>query len=147
MAFQAYRVRKPFQWGVWRFAPKNTAAGTCGCECPTPQELRGGCCTQQTGTGCRCGQTACGCNCGIPVEVYVGDIWLIEESHDRKDMMLAQRFATYDASIPPVETLLKEDYYRRQVDPELLQAEQARQRDGQAKQRQRSLAGAASGGR
>lgn len=104
--YQAFRVRKRFNWRGWIFAP---AAGECECH----NEGAQGCnafsqCTGVLASSCGCQGSVCRCDCGIPREKYAGDIWLVEEGHPRLEMMMARRFAISDASIPPVEELLKD---------------------------------------
>ena len=102
--FEAYRVRRSFQWRGWQYAPP----GACNCACD---------CAHQIGSGCKCRQNHCDCDCGIPREFYAGDIVLVEDGHPRKEMMLAQRFFVGDASIPPVEELLKKSEFSRLIVP------------------------------
>ena len=99
--YTTYRVRKRFQWGGWEYAPR----GGCDCGCEG--------CTGQVGTGCQCRETICRCACGIPAETYAGDIWIVQAGHPRLEVMMANRFASGDASIPPVDELLKEERFKR----------------------------------
>jgi len=105
--YEAYRVRSSFQWGSWQYAP----AGDCGCGCGPERQ-----CTGQAGTGCICHDTACHCHCGIPRESYGGDIWIVQERHPHKDMILGRHRATADLSILDIDTLLKDPQYARLVD-------------------------------
>lgn len=98
---EAYRVRKQFGWDGWTFAPKSPDGG-CKCDCDTVPRSK---CTGQVGSGCVCGTNSCHCPCGVQPEVYAGDVWLVPAGHPRKDHMLAQRFATYDAGLPSVQEL------------------------------------------
>jgi len=121
MAYEAYRVRKRFQWRGWEFAPP----GDCDCGRSVEPPAKPGdepvqtCphCTGQVGTGCGCRHTICRCACGIPATTFGGDIWLVEAGHERKAMLLLHRFAIGDASIPPVDELLKDPRYSRLVTP------------------------------
>lgn len=54
----------------------------------------------------------------LPRERCGGDIWLVEAGHPRKAQMLTQRFAAYDAAIPPIDELLKSDVKRTLEQPE-----------------------------
>lgn len=102
---EAYRVRKNFQWDGWIYAPQ----GGCKCGC---DELDGSGCTGVVGTGCNCHDT-CHCDCGIRANLYGGDVWFVDEGNPRKEMMLAHRFATYDSSLPPTDSLLEQDEYKK----------------------------------
>ncbi len=84
--YEVYRVVKPFRWGGWHYGPRHVKASV----------------NPETGE-----QEACAC------QEYAGDIWFILAGHPRKDAMLAQRFAVYDASIPAAEELLKEPQFKR----------------------------------
>ena len=101
VSYEAYRVRKKFGWRGWTFTPQGPCACGCGAECKG-----------QAATGCHCPDKDY-CVCGIDPLVYGGDIWLVEQAHPRKDIMLGGRFAVGDASIPPVEELLKDPQYAR----------------------------------
>ena len=103
--YRAFRVHKRFQWGGWEYA----TPGACNCGCER--------CSGEVGTGCGCRNTSCRCSCGIPSATYGGDIWVVPEGHPRLEVMLANRFATYDASIPIVDDLLKEDRFSRLLAP------------------------------
>jgi len=114
MSYEAYRVRKRFGWGGWEFAP----AGDCQCsqEANSPCQESG--CAGQVGTGCKaCPPEVCRCACNIPIERYGGDVWIVQAGHPRKDIMLANRFAVGDASLPPVEELLKQIEFQRLLQP------------------------------
>lgn len=74
-------------------------------------------CSHEAGATCKCRDTACQCACGIPRKTYAGDIWIVEAGHPRKEMMLAQRFATGDASLPSVDELMQEERYKRLIVP------------------------------
>ena len=103
---EAYRVRKRFQWRGWEFAP----SGECGCGCPG--------CSGQVGSGCQaCPQGVCRCACNIPPETYGGDIWLVEAGHPRKEILLLQRFAISDVSIPLVDELMSKAEFARLLAP------------------------------
>ena len=106
MAYEAYRVRKRFNWRGWIFAPHDND-GQCQCGHEGVQ----GCnafhqCMGRIASSCGCKSSICRCDCGIPRERYGGDIWLVEEGHPRKAAMLASRFAVYDSGISPVDNLL-----------------------------------------
>lgn len=107
---EAYRVRKNFQWDGWVFAPKGPD-GTCKCGCSPDIGCKG-----MVGSGCRCADTACHCDCGIRPDSYGGDVWFIDEGNPRKEIMLDHRFATYDASLPSVETLKTQKEYKKLFD-------------------------------
>lgn len=111
---EAYRVRKRFGWRGWIYAPNE---GPCQCG----HEGAQGCnafsqCTGVVASSCSCKDSVCRCDCGILRERYAGDIWLVEEGHPRKAAMLASRFATYDASILPIDDLLKEKKIARTLE-------------------------------
>jgi len=110
---EAYRVRKNFQWDGWIFAPKGPSGE---CKCPCVQEDIG--CVGLVGQDCMCKDTACHCDCGIPSESYGGDVWFVDPGNPRKETMLEHRFATYDAGLPSVDTLLKDEEYKRLLDPD-----------------------------
>lgn len=74
-------------------------------------------CCHEVGSGCVCRQTICRCSCGILPEQYGGDIWLVEDRHPRKEIMLAHRFAIGDSSIPSVDELLREEKYKALLAP------------------------------
>lgn len=112
MAMESYRVRKPFNWDGWYFAPKGPN-GECKCECAE----NGFKCTEQVGSDCPCANTSCHCSCGIQSDRYAGDIWFVMEGHPRKSTMLESRFATGDPSIGNTDELLKEDRYSRLLNP------------------------------
>lgn len=86
MAFEVYRVRKPFRWRGWHFGPTHT----------------------QNSVSPETGRME-PCNCGE----YAGDIWLVESGHPRKEAMLTQRFVVGDASLPSADELLKETRFAR----------------------------------
>ncbi len=113
MTYEAYRVRKPFDWRGWGFAPKDYCK--CGATSGT-EDCEG--CTGEVGSGCiACPPEACRCPCHIEPERYGGDIWIVEPGHPRKEMMLASRYAIYDASIPPIDELMKLEEYSRLIEP------------------------------
>ena len=104
--FEAYRAMKTFQWDGWYLAPNKP----CNCGCPS--------CTNQTATSCpSCSGTSCHCRCSLKQATYGGDVWLVMAGHSRKDMMLANRFATYDASLPPIDELVNDPQYSRLLRP------------------------------
>ncbi len=110
MAYEAYRVRKSFGWNGWMFAPDGKCpCGRNGSNCVN--------CTEKVGMDCICHDTSCHCDCGIRSEQYAGDIWLVQEGDGRKEMMLANRFATGDASIKRVDELMEEDHYQQVTEP------------------------------
>ena len=102
--FEAYRVLKPFDWHGWGFAPKDAcvcgeASGSSDCED----------CTGIVGSGCKaCPPDACRCPCHILPERYAGEIWIVEEGNPRKEGMLERRYAVGDASLPPIDELMKD---------------------------------------
>jgi len=102
---EAYRVRKNFQWDGWIYAPR-PESGECKCDCG--EENR---CTGMVATGCVC--SGCRCDCAIKTHLYGGDVWFVDENNPRKEMMLAHRFATYDSSLPPTDSMLEQDEYKR----------------------------------
>jgi len=105
---EAYRVRKNFQWDGWVFAPQGQD-GECKCGCGPERDCKG-----LVGKGCICHDTACHCDCGIREDQYGGDVWFVNDGNERKDVMLAHRFATYDAGLPDtVDEMLKQDEYKR----------------------------------
>lgn len=104
--YEAYRVRKKFGWRGWTLAPQ----GACDCGCGAADHE----CKGQVATGCQCPDKDY-CACGIDPLFYGGDIWLVEAAHPRKEIMLAGRFAVGDASILPVEELLKQPKYARLI--------------------------------
>lgn len=112
--YEAYRVRRRFQWRGWEYAP----SGPCQCSQEENAEGRGDCkdlgCTGEVGTGCKaCYMERCRCACNIPVERYGGDVWIVEEGHPRKDMILGQRLAIKDVTLSPADELVKEEQYSR----------------------------------
>lgn len=112
--YEAYRVRRRFQWRGWEYAP----GGQCECSKQVDNEGKGSCeafgCTGEVGTGCEaCYMDRCRCACNIPPERYGGEIWIVESGNPRKEMILRQRFAVGDVSIPPVDELLKDEKYSR----------------------------------
>ena len=101
---ESYRVRKQFQWDGMYYAPTGPS-GECPCQCK-----KGGLkCTHMVGTGCECATTSCHCSCGIKQAMYGGDVSLVEEGHPRKEHMITQHFATYDATLPSVDELINQD--------------------------------------
>lgn len=126
MGYEAYRVKKRFQWRGWEFAPPGK------CECSTQMHaaarvddrgklvdgnacIENGC-TGKVGTGCKaCPPEACRCACNIPKETYAGDTWIVEDGHPRKEHMLLNRFAVYDDSLDPVEELMKQEKFSQLV--------------------------------
>ena len=49
------------------------------------------------------------------VQFRAGDVWVVEEGHPNKDAILRLRYATYDASIPSVDELMKDERFARLV--------------------------------
>ena len=113
--YEAYRVFKRFQWRGWEYAPEGR------CQCSTQANPDGNACVEngckkKAGSGCTaCPPEACRCACNIPVATYAGDIWPVEAGHPRKEHMLANRFATYDDSLPPIDELMKDEKISRLV--------------------------------
>lgn len=106
---EAYRVRKEFQWDGLYYAPKG-AAGECQCPCSQHAEMG---CTHLVGTGCSCRDRSCRCSCGIKSGQYGGDVWMVEPGHPRKEHIIVHHFATYDASLPSIEEIQKEQPRRQ----------------------------------
>ena len=104
---QAFRVRKSFTWGGWHFQPEAEKQcqchGTCGNDA----------CTDKNGSGCSCDARSCRCSCRVPANIFAGDIWLAEERNPRVEVMLNNRFAVPDASLPSMDVLLAEEKYTR----------------------------------
>ena len=110
---EVFRARKDFYWDGWGYAPN----GSCGCACWLERDKTPTNCTGVTGTGCECHDTSCHCRCGIPMGRYAGDIFLINEAHPLKEIMLETRNIVYDASIPSAEVLLDKPEYQRLLTP------------------------------
>lgn len=102
---EAYRVRKEFQWGGMIYAPKGPS-GECKCPCSQHADLK---CSHLVGTGCNCRNRSCRCSCGIKQEQYAGDVWMVEDGHPRKEHIINNHFATYDASLPSVDELMNQN--------------------------------------
>lgn len=84
--FEAYKVMVPFQWGNDHMAPGDSVM------------IRQG--EDENGKGIYVGETRC-C-CGKLTEEcpnFVGDVWVVEAGHPRKEAMLAVRSAIYDSSL------------------------------------------------
>lgn len=113
MSLEVYRVRKPFQWDGWHYAPAVSCkqmAGGCACA----PKAGGGVCTAKPGSGCACRAAArCTCVCGVAPELFGGDLWIVQAGHPRREHMITQRFVSYDASVPSPDVLAKEPKYRR----------------------------------
>lgn len=122
--YEAYRVRKTFQWDTWEYAPSGSP-----CACQHEQSCSPDICTGRPGTTCACPELGCRCACRIPEWRYGGDIWIVEAGHPRKDAMLSARFAVYDSTIPDIDTLLQDERYAR-----LLQSPQ----EGETRRRERA---------
>ena len=61
------------------------------------------------GSGCiACPPEACRCPCHIEPERYGGEIWIVEAGHPRKDIMLANRYATGDPSLSSIDMLMED---------------------------------------
>lgn len=110
MGFETYRVRRPFQWDGWQYAP----AGACSCGCSAERESK---CSGQVGSDCVCAHTSCHCACGVAAEQYAGDVWIVLEGHPRKEMMLGSRYAVSDGAIPSADLLLQNPEYKRLLKP------------------------------
>ena len=108
---EAYRVRRNFSWDGWVFAPKGEY-GECSCGCGTERNCKG-----LVAAGCVCHDTSCHCDCGINEEQYGGDVWIVDDGHDRKEAILNRRFVMYDASLPSTEELLKDEEFKRLLKP------------------------------
>lgn len=108
--FEAYRVKRKFQWDGWIYAPhvNRGIPGRCNCDCADHSP-----CTSQVGTGCGCAGTICHCDCGIPAHLYAGDIWIVMAGHPRKENMLLIRMAVPDPSIPHIDELLSDPKFKR----------------------------------
>ena len=111
MGLENYRVRKNFQWDGWIYAPAGPE-GVCKCGCGEERNCNG-----VVGTDCICHDTSCHCDCGIRSYQYGGDVWFVDEGNPRKDMMLLRRYATYDSSLPPSDSMLQEPEYKRLLSP------------------------------
>ncbi len=113
MGFEAYRVRKTFGWNGWQFSPGPRKECNCrrGIEmCHANNDECGG----APGMSCAaCTNTACKCSCMIKKEVYAGDIWIVQEGHPRKEIMLEHHHAVYDSGLPAIEEIMKHKRYRR----------------------------------
>ena len=94
--YEVYRVLKSFRWRGWHYGPRHTTGAV----------------NPQTGKfdTCDCGE-------------YAGDIWIVEAGHPRKDAMIAARQVTGDASLPPVDELLKEARFKRLLSEPSLEPE------------------------
>lgn len=113
MAYEAYRVRKPFDWRGWGFAPKDSCK--CG-EASGSSDCEG--CTNIVGSGCiSCPPEACRCACHIEPERYGGDIWIVEDGHPRKEMMLINRYAIGDPSLPSIDILMEDPEILKLIEP------------------------------
>lgn len=108
---EVYRVRRNFSWDGWVLAPKGPD-GECYCDCGPERRCKG-----LVATGCVCHDTSCHCDCGIREDQYGGDVWIVDDGHDRKEFILNRRFAIYDAGLPAVDEMLKEDEYKRLLKP------------------------------
>jgi len=132
MVYEAYRVRRKFQWQVFQYAPP----GQCQCSTdpgsnvittrfkvneqgkPETGKFDGNpCygnkvfCLGQTGAGCTCNDAGY-CTCSIKPWMYGGDIWLVAERDIRKEHILLRRFAIYDPTLKPAEKYLEEKRYK-----------------------------------
>ena len=124
--YEVYRVRKQFGWRGWTFAP-NKGKG-CGCDCLVPKaqgkdgmgkqlddRLGNADCLGRVASTCSCKETICRCSCGIVQGQYAGDVWLVEANHPRKEIMLSQRYATGDASLPSIDDILETQAGQAQI--------------------------------
>ena len=113
MGYEAYRVRKQFDWRGWGFAPLDSCK--CG-ETSGSEDCEG--CTGEVGSGCiACPPEACRCACHIIPERFGGEVWIVEDGHPRKELMLAQRYAIYDATLPDIDTLMRDPHIRKLIEP------------------------------
>ena len=137
MGYEAYRVRRSFQWNAFVYAPE----GVCECSSNegsqivteriapgTTQNASGtwdsnpcsdtSICKGYSGAGCECGDSGyCGRNggmgsCGIKDFMYGGPIWLVEEGDLRKEHIINRRLVVYDPTLKPAATYLKEERYK-----------------------------------
>jgi hypothetical protein len=111
MGLENYRVRKNFQWDGWIYAPQGPD-GVCKCGCGAGRD-----CTGVVATDCGCHDTACHCDCGIRSHLYGGDVWFVDEGNPRKEMMLNRRYATYDSSLAPSQSMLEQSEYKKLLSP------------------------------
>lgn len=124
--YEAYRARRRFQWRGWEYA----TPGQCECSKEAnmvevmgadgkPHQQSGNVClelgcTGIVGSGCTaCFHDRCRCSCNIPPWRYAGDIWIVEAGHPRKDMILSQRMAVPDVTLPPGDELAQEAQFKR----------------------------------
>lgn len=137
MGYEAYRVRRSFQWNAFVYAPE----GVCECSSNAGSELvtdriapgagqatsaawdRNPCadptlCKGYSGAGCNCADNGyCGRAgglgaCGIKDYMYGGEIWLVEEGDLRKEHIINRRFVVYDPTLKPAAEYLKEERYK-----------------------------------
>ena len=101
--YEAFRVLRTFQWRGKIYSPP----GRCGCECSQSDERQSiNHCTGMVATGCKCPDAGY-CGCRIKPEDYGGDIWVVEAGNPRKQYILNNRFAIYDASLPSGDELAR----------------------------------------
>jgi len=106
MSHDVYRARARFQWDGWVYAPRTCGAEHLDLPSLSPDEQA----KYQKQAGCRCARS-------VRPEIYGGDVWLVESGHPNADAMLRTRKAVYDASIPGVDELLKQDEFKRLLKP------------------------------
>ena len=114
--YESYRVLREFQWRGRMYAPP----GKCTCECNQAEDRRQlNRCTGVVATSCTC-PDAPYCGCRINPAQYGGDIWLVEAGNPRKQYILNNRFAIYDASLPSGDELVRNPAFAHLVqDPRL----------------------------
>lgn len=114
--YEVYRVLRTFQWRGKMYSPP----GPCGCECNQAGDRRElNQCSGQVATACTCPDAGY-CGCRIKPQDYGGDIWLVEAGNPRKQYILNNRFAIYDASLPSGDELIKSPVFAALVqDPRL----------------------------
>ena len=137
MSYEAYRVRRSFQWNGFVYAPE----GACECSsnagssivtdriAPGNNQATSGAwdanpcndpsiCKGFTGAGCTCGDSGyCGLNgglgaCGIKDYMYGGRVWVVNEGDLRKEHIIHRRFVVYDPTLKTGDTYLKEERYK-----------------------------------
>lgn len=110
MAYEVYRVNRRFVWNGWQFAPKaftqvatfETPANHLTAKQTAEAFKRQGCWDERS------------CNPAL----YAGDIWIVEENHPNKAMMLGRNKAVYDTTISGDPNALAElDEFKRFLTP------------------------------
>lgn len=116
MAYRAFRVTNRVQWAGWVYAPTMERSDTPEFDVVWQELLDASDMTQRQradvmkARGCRDERS-------VDPAIYGGDI-LIADEGPRLDTMLSEtRKFVYDAAIPPVDELLKQDEYKRLLSP------------------------------